>query len=225
MSNYQKSLRSILILILATFMFIPFACEQTIDPLQDAELIKISQESYEKATKKSRLNGNVYGGFIPKWEESEVLDIRNGGKIVVVSLQSSSDVTYSKEISFSRKLIVEFDKRISIKSTEILEIVGTYDFVKNNRKLIIENRNENYLKDFEGGIVISDVNYTVHEGKAFSKGKKNGTAKIANKEKGAREMFYCVDWYWVEGGNWTFIYRDCTAAVVLDMKMVLPQYQ
>ena len=60
MSNHRNSLKSILILILATFLFIPFACEQTIDPLHDEELIKISQESYEKATKSSRLNGNIY---------------------------------------------------------------------------------------------------------------------------------------------------------------------
>ncbi len=180
MSNYQKSLKSILILILATFMFIPFACEQTIDPLQDEELIKISQQLYEKATKKSRVNGDVNVKFIAKWDETEVIDIKNGGRIVTVPLQSLSKVTYSNEISFSRKLVVEFDKRMNIKNSEILEIVGTPDFIKNNKKLIIENRNENDIKDFEGGIITSDINYTVHEGKAFSKGKKNDTAKIAN---------------------------------------------
>ena len=210
MSNQKKTLKSILLLILATFMFIPFACEQTIDPLQDEELIKISKESYEKATKNSRLNGNVFERFIPKWDESEVIDLKNGGKIVIAPLQSSLDVTYSNEISFSRKLTVEFDKRMSMKSTEILEIVGTYDFVKNNKKLIIENRNENNIKDFEGGIVISDVNYTTHDGKAFNVGKKNGNAKIANKEKGARKMVYCVDWYWVSNGNWIYLYTECS---------------
>ncbi len=70
---------------------------------------------------------------------------------------------------------------MNIKSAEILEIVGTSDFIKNNKKLIIENRNDNDIKDFEGGIVVSDVNYTTHNGKASNKGKKNGTAKIANK--------------------------------------------
>lgn len=106
MSNQKKSLKSILISILATFMFISFACEQELAPLQNEDLIKISQESYEKATKSSRLNGGIYGGFIPKWDESEVIDLKNGGKIVTVPFQSSSDVTFSKEISFSRKLIV-----------------------------------------------------------------------------------------------------------------------
>ena len=211
MSNHQNPLKSILILMLAIFLFVPFACEQTIDPLQDEELIKISQEEYARPTKNSRLNGNVYEKFTPKWEESEVIDLKNGGKIVMAPLKSSLNVTYSNELGFSRKLVVEFDKRMSIKSTEILEIVGTPDFVKNNKKLIIENRNENEIKDFEGGVVISDVNYTTHDGKAFNRGKKNGIAKIANKEKGARKMFYCVDWYWVSNGNWTYLYTTCEA--------------
>ncbi len=80
MSNQQNLLKSFLVLMLATFLFIPLACEQTINPLHDGELIKISQESYEKATKSSRLNGDVYGRFIPKWDESEVIDLKNGVK-------------------------------------------------------------------------------------------------------------------------------------------------
>lgn len=210
MSNYQNTLKSILILILVTFMFIPFACEQTIDPLQDEELIKISQKSYEKATKNARLNVNLYEKFKPKWNESEVIDLKNGGKILTIPLQSSLNVTYSNEISFSRKLVVEFDKRMNIKNSEILEIVGTPNFIKNNINLIIENRNENSIKDFEGGIITSDISYTVHEGKAFIKGIKNGTGKIANKDKGARKMMWtCVYWYWVTGGFYTYLYTEC----------------
>ena len=209
MSNHPNSLKSILILIFAIFLFIPLACEQTIDPLQDEELIKISQEWYAKSTKNARLNDNVYEKFTPKWGESEVIDLKNGGKMVTVPLQSSLSVTYSNEISFMRKMIVEFDKRMNIKNTEILEIVGTPEFLQKNKNLIIENRNGNDIKDFEGGIITSDVNYTTHDGKTFNKGKKNGIAKIANKEKGARKMFYCVDWYWVQGGNWSYLYTTC----------------
>ncbi len=37
--------------------------------------------------------------------------------------------------------------------------------------------------------------------------------KLLMKDKGARKMFYtCIDWYWVSGGIWTYLYSECTAS-------------
>lgn len=185
--NFKLLITSLLL------FFLQLSCEKDKNYVETASIQLDSGVIIEKAkehfiTSTSNLRTNDERMYSPKWEFSEVVAKQNGNNLVLTPLYGNKMVSYTNKPGYFRRLVTELDKKNTVKKTDIIELFGEIDFIKSNYKILLEDTNSKRLKEFKGGILITDYYSKTENGKKYDLEKIIGklNLKIKSKNKNAR---------------------------------------
>ncbi len=167
----RKNIKLLLLsILLITFQF---SCDKTdIDTINkyheynSQTIIELAKVHFATYSKNKRVNDEV--NYLPKWELSESFSTQNGNVLVVTPLFTNNIVTYTNNPGYFRRLVTEIDKKEEVKKVEMYEIVGDIKFILSNYKTLLDVSNSKRLKDFRGGILVTDYNTKIKNGKNYN---------------------------------------------------------
>ena len=176
-------------------LLVLYGCKrQLLDPLNPQtnlpEKVKLDKVKgfyengrYKNQPKLTSSNGNErmtaqdsarFKDFEPQWDKTEVENLPNNEKMIIVPVVRFLQVEYNQEIAFIRRLCIHIDENDDFLEANIVELIGNLTFVKNNYNAIFAKYKNTNILGFSGYVVVYEIDYDVITTKEYD----NSTLKV-----------------------------------------------